>query len=209
MAYSDFRTPEESITAFRLVLQNRALFQGIAPIDPSPFLLQQLEDLPIATDNSTEKIRNELIVSPILREVCRRFDNKIGYFSGRSLNVDPSIGLNGECDFILSGAPGSVVIQAPLLTIVEAKDADLKLGLGQCIAQMVAAQRFNQQQRQGFDGLVHGAVTTGVQWRFLQLHQEVITIDTGLYTVPFELPLLLGVLCQPFQEFFQASGSFA
>jgi len=201
MAYSDFKTPEEPIAQFGLTLENRALFQDTEAINPSDFLLKQLEDLPVATDNSTEKVRNELIVSPILREVCRHFDNRIGYFSGRSLNVDPTVGLNGECDFILSGSPGSIVIQAPLLTVVEAKDADLKLGLGQCIAQMIAAQRFNH--RQNLEPPIHGAITTGVQWRLLQLRNNFIAIDAKIYTIPFELPLLLGSLCQPFKEFYE------
>lgn len=200
MAYSDFKTPEEAIDRLGLSLENRALFQGVAAVKPSAFLLQQLEDLLITTDNSTEKIRAELIVSPILREVCRRFENRIGYFLGRSLNVDPTVGLNGECDLILSGMPGSVVIQVPLLTVVEAKDADLKLGLGQCIAQMVAAQRFNAHK--GIESAVYGGVITGVQWRLLCLQDSTIGIDTVLYTVPFELSQLLGALCQPFKLFY-------
>jgi hypothetical protein len=37
-------------------------------------------------------------------------------------------------------------IDAPVVTLVEAKNENIKSGLGQCIADMVAAQCFNQQK---------------------------------------------------------------
>jgi hypothetical protein len=37
-------------------------------------------------------------------------------------------------------------VEAPAIVIVEAKKSDIKSGLGQCIAEMVAAQRFNEKR---------------------------------------------------------------
>jgi hypothetical protein len=55
----------------------------------------------------------------------------------------------------LSASTIQIEITAPVLTLVEAKNADTKLGLGQCAAQMVAAQRFNQER--GIDFAIWGA----------------------------------------------------
>ena len=68
------------------------------------------------------------------------------------------------------------VLQATLGTIVEAKKNDIEAGPGQCIAQMVAAQLFNE--RAGRPGVVYGCVTTGEDWQFLRLDGRTVLIDT-------------------------------
>jgi hypothetical protein len=84
------------------------------------------------------------------------------------LDVDAEKGLTGECDFILSASDPILPLQAPIATVVEAKKNDIESGLGQCIAQMVAADRFNQASgRMGMP--VFGCVTTGETWQFLRL----------------------------------------
>jgi len=47
------------------------------------------------------------------------------------------------CDFLISRSPEQLTVEAPAIVIVEAKKSDIKSGIGQCIAEMVAAQRFN------------------------------------------------------------------
>lgn len=195
MAYSDF-TLEQAIEQFDLVIETLT-FQ-LQPVDSTPALDNALHRyLPLATSISTEKARNELIVTPILLAVRSRFHEHLGYFSGRSLTVDPSVGLNGECDFLLSANPDQTVIQAPLVVVVEAKNADLTRALGQCAAQMVGAQRFNQ--RKGQTHPVYGAVTTGTNWKLLTLEQQQLHVSLDEYFVPPQLTSVLGFLCKPFQ----------
>ncbi len=74
-------------------------------------------------------------------------------------------------------------MEAPAIVVVEAKKADLKSGLGQCIAEMVAAQRFNEAKKQSFTA-VYGTVTSGTQWRFLKLEGQTVTIDLMDYSLP-------------------------
>lgn len=62
------------------------------------------------------------------------------------------------------------------MTIVEAEENDIEAGLGQCIAQMVAARIYNE--RSGRSGAVYGCVTTGEVWQFLRLDGQVALIDT-------------------------------
>ena len=89
--------------------------------------------------------------------------------------MDAGRRLLGECDFILSLSEPLPRLRAPLVTIVEAKKNDIDAGLGQCIAQMVAAQMFNE--RAGRTGVVYGCVTTGEDWQFLRLDGQAVLID--------------------------------
>lgn len=203
MAYSDFKTVEEAIARLGLTEHSVSFAQEkpVETIEASARLIEHLNDgFQEALNVSTEKIRSELIITPILREICRRFDYQIGYFSGISFNVSPEDGLNGECDFLLTGNRNPLLVEAPVLTLVEGKDSSIKSGLGQCIAQMVAAQRFNAQRSQTFE--IQGSVTTGDRWRFLTLSQAAdLQIDLDEYQVPSNLSDILGRLSHPFQVF--------
>ena len=101
---------------------------------------------------------------------------RISILSGQRLDVDAGRRLQGECDFILALSEPLPRLRAPLVTIVEAKKNDIEAGLGQCIAQMVAAQLFNE--RAGHSGVVFGCVTTGEDWQFLRLEGQAVLIDT-------------------------------
>jgi len=89
------------------------------------------------------------LIAPILTEVRRQVNYQISLFSGTDFNVDLEKGLIGYCDFLLSASKEQFFISAPVITIVEAKNENIIGGLGQCVAEMVAAQIFNQ--RQGID----------------------------------------------------------
>ena len=93
------------------------------------------------------------------------------------------MGLNGTCGFLLSRSTELIDIEAPVFILVEAKKADLKSGLGQCAAEMVAAQRFNLNKGQSIS-TIYGCVSNGTQWRFMQLQAKVLTVDLNDYPLP-------------------------
>ena len=205
MAYSDFKTLSQATAAFGLTVHNRSgLFGQIPQIDPSPRLLEDIHaDLDLAITIDTEKARSELLITPVFREIRSRYPGRLSFFSGSTLNVDASLGLNGECDFILSASANQVEITVPVVTVVEAKNADTKLGLGQCVAQMVGAARFNADSNQQLNPrkmTLWGATTTGDRWRLLSLSDTDLSIDLTEYVVPYSLPLILGFLSSPFEE---------
>jgi hypothetical protein len=107
---------------------------------------------------------------------------EISVFSGEEFNVDADRGLNGVCDFLIGQSSEQLVLEAPIIVLVEAKKADLKLGLGQCMAEMIAAQQFNQKQGRSIP-VVFGVITSGTQWRFMQLEGKVITLDLKDYSL--------------------------
>jgi hypothetical protein len=199
VSYSDFKTLEQAIAAFDLIIKNDYhLFASVAPIHPSQGLIDYLANtVDLATTISTEKARSELIITPILLEIRALF--KVGYFSGNTFNVDESKSLTGVCDFLLTASTNQVVIDAPVVAIVEAKDNDIRSGLGQCAAEMVAAWIFNDRQGRS-DRVIWGVVTTGTNWRFLRLQGErSLEVDLSEYSIA-QLPQILGILSQPFKE---------
>ncbi len=146
MAYSDFTTLAKVRESFNLTVEEPLdLFGDIPEVQPSSYLQTTLtENLSLATAINTEKARAELIIAPILLEVRRQFNFQVGFFSGSEFNVDVEAGLNGYCDYILTASKDSYEIRAPVITLTEAKNESIKSGLGKCIAEMVAAQLFNQ-----------------------------------------------------------------
>ncbi|HBW87905.1 MAG TPA: hypothetical protein DEG17_03160, partial [Cyanobacteria bacterium UBA11149] len=165
MSYSDF-TLDELKTQFNLTLQERVeLFQSIAPISPSALLTETLaENLQLALEIDTEKARSELIVAPILVELRKHFNREISLFSGTEFNIDKTKGLSGRCDFIISHSSEQLMVTAPVATIVEAKNDNIKSGIPQCIAEMLAAQLFNQQKNNNIP-CIYGIITTGSIWK--------------------------------------------
>ena len=185
MPYSEFTTITKASEAFGLTtVEGRRFVPEIELIKPSAQLVGYLEEvLPLAIATGSEKARSELIITPILLEVWRILEKQIGIFSGEDFDVDSSVGLNGRCDFLLSRSPKLIEIDAPAVVIVEAKKADLKTGIGQCVAQMVAAQRFNKAKNKSVN-TIYGTVTSGTQWRFMKLEENTVTFDLSEYPVP-------------------------
>ncbi|MBI1927495.1 hypothetical protein HYR99_25045 [Candidatus Poribacteria bacterium] len=193
MAYNKF-TLSKVREAFQLRIDDRNdLFSSMGEVKVSDHLAQTLEsNVPLALAIDTEKARSELIVAPILVEIWKLLNRQISLFSGIEFNVDPEKGLNGKCDFIISRSPEQVLITAPAVAIVEAKNDNIKRGLGQCIAEMIAAKLFNE--REGNDMTpIYGAVTTGSLWKFLKLEDQTARIDLNEYHL-VSVGKILGIL---------------
>ena len=161
MAYSDFSLRKVKQDFGLSTVEDGRFLPKVEPISPSPVLAGLLEEtIPWAIAVGTEKAKSEMIVAPTLLEVKRLLDRKISVFSGSDFTVDSSVGLNGVCDFLISRSPEQFEIEAPVLVLVEAKRDNLNSGLGQCIAEMVAAQKFNEANHQPIP-TIYGSVTTG------------------------------------------------
>lgn len=193
MAYSDF-TLREAIDRFGLTLTDVPDLFGDAPeVEPGPLLRALLpEFVPLALAINTEKARSELMIAPLLAALRAQLGHRFSVFSGIDFTVDPAQGLAGYCDFILSSSPEQQFLRSPIAAIVEAKNENLKSGLGQCVAAMVGARVFNEREGQlACD--VYGAVTSGSLWRFLRLAGSVVALDEQEYHVR-QLPKLVGIL---------------
>jgi hypothetical protein len=186
MAYGDFTLSELKARFHLTVDESTDLFIDTAPVDLPPVLADTLSRyLPLAVNINTEKARSELLIAPILTEFKLLHRDRISLFSGIDFTVDEANGLKGQCDYILARSPEQLALTRPVCVLVEAKNESIVGGIPQCLAEMVAAQKFNAQQKQP-DGTIYGAVTTGVLWRFLKLAGTQAAVDTVEY--PIQLP---------------------
>ncbi|MFM6138616.1 MAG: hypothetical protein ACKPCP_31505, partial [Sphaerospermopsis kisseleviana] len=179
------------------------IFAAVPELAASNLLTEILNyNLPIAVGSNSEKARSELIISPILVDLRRQLQEQVSLFSGVDFTVDDSKGLNGTCDFIITKSPEILIITAPVIIIVEAKKENIKeninAGLGQCAAEMVAAQIFNQQSHSDIQ-TIYGAVTTGSIWQFLKLEKQILSIDLSEYYLK-DVNKILGILASSISQ---------
>ncbi len=178
MAYSDFSL-DDIEDLLGVSNQIKPLFSDLLPLDPSQWLKQTLAmnvELPIRS----EKAKSEMIIFPILAELRQRNNKFFTIYSGENLNVNEELGLKGECDFILAKDIASFSLNYPIMSVVEAKKNDTEIGIAQCGAQLIAARQFNENKGHKTFSL-YGCVTTGDDWLFLKLENNVLFIDTKKY----------------------------
>jgi hypothetical protein len=192
MAYNNF-TLELVKDRFDLKLMNNR-FCDILPVSEpqAEFLTIFDESFSLAEVAKSEKAKSELLVSPILVQARRLVDRQVQLFSGEEFNVDQEQGLNGFCDFLFSKSENQFTIDAPVLMLVEAKRGELETGLGQCVAEMLAAQSYNQLKNRNILA-IYGCVTSGTLWQFLKLEGSDVTIDPTNYLVT-PVQKILGIL---------------
>lgn len=183
MSYSQF-TLEEIEEKFAVTIEDKLkIFQQISEADYSDALKNILEyNIPLALDIATEKAKSEMIITPILIELKQQFNSQISFFSGKEFNVDLEKGLNGYCDFLISKSPSQLMIKSPVVILVEAKNDNISSGLSQCIAEMIAAQIFNQKYGNDIN-TIYGTVTTGTNWKFLRLTNSIVEVETNEYFI--------------------------
>lgn len=197
MAYSDFKTLKSVQQKFDLSIdESPNLFSDITPIEPTPHLSQTLQEtVQLAIAINTEKARSEMMITPVLLEVRRQAAYQVSLFSGIEFDVDQGLGLVGYCDYILSRSHQQLTLNAPVVMVTEAKNENIKAGLGQCLAEMVAARTFNLQEQNSINR-IYGSVTTGEIWKFLSLTETVASIDLMDYYLVKDTDKILGILLQ-------------
>ncbi len=183
MAYSDFTIADLKRRFGLSIDESSSLFDGQAEADvPADLLATLARYLPLALNLNTEKARSELVISPVLVEFKLRHRDRISLFSGIDFTVDEASGLKGRCDYILARSPEQLALDAPVCILVEAKNENIVAGIPQCLAEMVAARRFNDRAGRPI-AVLHGAVTTGMSWRFLRLEAESARVDSVEYPI--------------------------
>ena len=166
MAFSDF-TLEDVGRKLGVTTVPARLFPNLQPVPVPQWLLDGFARN-TQLSRATEQARREFLIAPVLSAARAVSGDKLAVYSAPTFNVDASRGLNGECDYLLAVAPPLLPVRSPLVAVVEAKKADIDLGRGQCVAEMVAAREFNRDAGEG-DSPVYGCVTNGDQWQWMKL----------------------------------------
>lgn len=170
MAFTDFKSADAVQKAYqiRYVEQNFLTFTPKSP--PASFVREfefNRENFDIF---SSEASRCEAVIYPMLREVCKSFVQDYSLWSHKSISADDI--LNGTPDYVVAKRSqlGKNVLDYPLILIAEAKQNDFARGWGQCLAEMIAAQRLNSHS-EGYTPAqsVYGIVTDAEIWQFGKL----------------------------------------
>lgn len=170
-------------------------FPFVQPSELLALSLAQNQQAP----TKTEKAKSELLVMPILVDMWQK-NLDFRPFSGYTFNVDALKGLNGRCDFLIGKKPDIMEIEAPIVSIFEAKNDNIEDWYGQCGAEMFAARLFNERKNNHIT-VIHGAVTNGFNWQFLRLEGQILYIDSQRYGTA-NLPQLLGAI-QKIYDFYK------
>ena len=193
MAYNQFTIPRLTQRFGLSVIESPALCAEAPAAEVSDLLRDMLAaHTTLALRSGSEKARSEYIIAPILAEVYRQMQDSINLFSGVEFEVDLAQELVGVCDFLFCLSPMSLAIEAPVVSVVEAKKEDILRGIPQCLAEMVAAQCFNTQANRPI-GTIFGVVTTGEIWKFMRLQGTSATVDSDEYFL-IQTEKIVGIL---------------
>lgn len=179
MSFSQFKSIAEVQQAYQIRYEEACFVSALDVAVPQPLL----EDLRFNQEYidifSSEAARSELIISPLLREVYKQHSSHYSFWIQKSIVFDEV--LCGTPDYMFSKRSplGKTVLEAPILIAVEAKKNDFQQGWGQCLAELVAAQKINHQDSQP----VYGIVTDGNLWQFGRLQQQLFTKHPINYTL--------------------------
>ncbi len=90
---------------------------------------------------------------------------------------------------------GKRVFDRPYFVIVEGKKDDFNQGWGQCLAEMLAAQKMNEDS----DQEVFGITSNGEVWKFGKLRRNRFTENKTFYTIQ-DLDQLFAAINYVFQQ---------
>jgi hypothetical protein len=195
MAFSSFKSIGEVLQNFQVIYTESNFVSEVKFNIPDYFR----EDLDItmregAVDCSEFAICENLI-SPVLRQVLKLYKSKFVLWSHYSLNYDEK--LSGFPEYILAKRSplGKVVFDKPYFILVEAKQDNFEAGWAQCLAEMIAAQKLNNEQKI----VILGIVSNGYTWQFGKLEENSFIRNINPYTI-YELDTLFAVVNFIFQQ---------
>ena len=195
MAFSDFKRISEVQEKFRIKYTASDFFKSEEAVPSAQFL----EEFRFTMENvnvfSSEASRCEALIFPILRETYKAYVDTYALWIREPIIYDET--LNGTPDYLVATKSelGMTVIGTPLIMLVEAKKNDFEQGWGQCLAELVAAQKIN-------DDLgvpVYGIVTDGAWWQFGKLVGNTFTQNRTNFSID-HLPDLFGAINAVFKE---------
>ncbi|MEH1825078.1 MAG: hypothetical protein V7L22_06880 [Nostoc sp.] len=195
MAFSSYKTIGEVLKAFQTTY-TESNFIGEAEFNIPDHFREDLETVMRegVVDNSEFAICENLIY-PVLKEIWKKYSSKFTLWSHESLNYDEK--LSGFPEYILAKRSplGKIVFDKPYFILVEAKQDNFEAGWAQCLAEMIAAQKLNDELRI----TIFGIVSNGDRWQFGKLKDELFTRNITFYSIQ-ELDKLFSAVNYVFQE---------
>ena len=195
MAFSDFKTIPEVQEKFGIRYSENDFFCVEDPLSPSEQFLQEFEFTRQHINIfGSEAARCEAIIFPVLREVYKGYAEHYALWIKESIAYDET--LSGTPDYLIATKSelGKLIVGTPLIILVEAKKNDFEQGWGQCLSELVAAQKINDDP----DFPIYGIVTDGTLWEFGRLVSDTFTRNRTNFTLA-NLPVLFGAVNSVFK----------
>lgn len=171
MSFSEYKEIGKVQVEYNIILEETD-FIFAKLVEPSEIFLREFrfttENLPVFT---SEGARTEAVIFPILREVYKDYSDKFVLWIQKFFTYDAK--LNGTPDYLIATKSplGKTVLAKPLLGVVEAKKNDFEVGWAQCLAELIAIQKHNEDDQTA----VFGIVTDGERWQFGKLEENTLT----------------------------------
>lgn len=195
MAFSDYKDIAQVQREYHIKYREEN-FIPLGRLEPSAHFLEEFTFNQTYLDVfSSEGARAEAVIFPVLREVFKRHHDLLTLWIQKPITCDAK--LSGTPDYIVAVASelGKTVLEPPLVMMTEAKKNDFEQGWGQCLAELIAAQRLN-----GTPNLpVFGVVTDGLTWQFGKLTNSTFLKHSAPSTIS-DLAELLSMLDFIFQS---------
>ena len=180
MAFTDFKSADQVQKAYQIRYVEKD-FMTFTPKSPSEYFINEFEFNQENFDIfSSEASRCEAVIYPMLREACKSFIQDYSLWSHKSISADAV--LMGTPDYVVAKRSefGKNVLDFPLVLVAEAKQNNFVRGWGQCLAEMVAAQKLNGAAS---DLAIYGIVTDGEVWQFGRLLESVFSKNITRVTI--------------------------
>ncbi len=194
MKFSEFKSVEDVLDKYPLVV-TKAQFLPKVELPLAESFIENLNfTLKMQTAVESEMFYREGFIFPFMQQVWKQH-LALKLWINRKLAYKDE--LTGEPDYFISALPEGPTrdpVGKPLLAVAEAKQEDFIEGWGQCLAEMIACQKINDELL-----TVYGIVSAGEFWQFGKLEKDTFTRNIAAYTV-HEPAKLLGVLDYLFEQ---------
>lgn len=195
MAFSKFKHINQVLKRYPLKVKQEKFLPKVSLDLPDWFLDNLKFSLDHQSPYQSEMFFRESFIFPFLQLVWKRYP-KLELWSNQAIVYDDQ--LFGEPDYLVSVWRDEVVeklVSRPLLAVTEAKKQDFETGWGQCLAELIACQKINQDENL----TVYGIVSTGILWEFGKLSGNLFTRHSFSYTMT-DAQKIFGVLDYIFSE---------
>ncbi|NJN87708.1 MAG: hypothetical protein HC881_17125 [Leptolyngbyaceae cyanobacterium SL_7_1] len=195
MTFSSYKSLGETLKEFQVIYTEENFIQELE-FSVSDYFRQDLQFiLDEGVASSTEYAICENLIYPVLKEVWKSYASRFTLWSHKYLNVAEN--LSGYPEYILARRSplGKIVFDKPYFVLVEAKQDDFDGAWGQCLAEMIAAQRLNQLP----ELTIFGITSNGSLWQFGKLEADGFTQNKAFYSLQ-ELDRLFAVVNYIFKQ---------
>jgi hypothetical protein len=186
MSFNKYKNIADVLQEFPLTYREANFIEQI-PLTIDPYFEKRLNFiLKEAIVFNSEYAICENIIYPILVEIWQKYAEKLLIWSHQPLNYDHK--LSGIPDYIVAqrSPRGKVILDQPYLILIEAKKDNFEEGWGQCLAELITAQKLNNNQ----NSRLFGIVSNGKLWEFGCLQATVFTKNIKYYVLDDLLSLM-------------------